>query len=89
MGQDKNTEGSSDRSPGPSCCACMRGGANHGAGGTAGKGGAKKHEQNPAATYEGVKRRASGRRENGVEQTGRRQTAGGAQKKRGKNHNDV
>ena len=36
-----------------------------------GRGGKKKHEQNAAATQEGEKRRASGRRENGVEETGR------------------
>ena len=43
MGQDKNTEGSSDRWPVPSCCACMQGGENHKAGGTAGKGGANRN----------------------------------------------
>ena len=42
MGHDKNTEGSSDRWPVPSCCACMQGGGNHKAGDTAGKGGGKK-----------------------------------------------
>ena len=86
MGQDKNTEGSSDRWPVPSCCACMQGGGNHKAGGRAGKGEGekKKHEQNLAATQEGEKRRASGRRGNGLEQMGRRETAAGARKKRQK-----
>ena len=42
-GQDKNTEGSSDRWPVPSCCACMQGGRNDKAGGTPGKKGGKKN----------------------------------------------
>ena len=47
----------------------------------------KNKEKNPTAPPEGVKHRASRRRGNGTEQTGRRETAGGAREKT-KEHNN-
>ena len=54
-----------------------------------GRGGQKNNERNPAATQEGEKRRASRRRGDRVGQTGSRETAGCARKKRQKQQRQV